>query len=134
MGRCNRTRALDGVSHLFVNVRPNPDKSSIPTPRAALRRGHFLVTGPVLGLMVVGALLAGGRWGVTAMALGILLAMPVAWLWWAYQIPRWRDWVVERGVSQADVESQAVKSGLLWPRGSFFERTEFRRRNGERGW
>jgi hypothetical protein len=105
------------------------------TPAQAVRRGHRMVSVPALGVMGISALLG---WLLTDKVAGALLGVVVsvvpAWLWWSYAIPRWRDWLDDVGVAEASVYDLAVKSGLAFPRGFFLEATEFRRRDGSRGW
>ncbi len=105
------------------------------TPDQAVWTGHRRVSVPALGVMVLAALLG---WGVTGKVAGVLLGLVVgtipAWLWWSYAVPRWRDWLEDQGIAEARVYDLAVKSGLVFPRGFFLEETEFRRRDGSRGW
>ena len=105
------------------------------TPTQAVIRGHLTATFPSL-LIIVAVILAarallGPEAGITV---GPVVGAMCAWLWWSFMVPRWRDWVIDRGLRPEDVQSTAVRTGLLWPRGSFPERTEFRRRGGTRGW
>ena len=60
--------------------------------------------------------------GVVGLAAGFVLA----WLWWTLAVPRWRVWAYERVGDIGELKQQAVMGGLLWPDGSFFERTEIR--------
>ena len=101
------------------------------TASRAVLVGHLRVTLPVLVVIFAGVAL--GRCCGSA-RLGGLGGFAVGWLTWSFLVPRWRDWVEDQGIAPEDVESRAVRSGLLWPRGSFVERTEFRRRDGRRGW
>lgn len=105
-----------------------------PTPRQALLRGHVSVTLPVLMILgaapVVGAVLAGWQGAICGSIAGTFFA----WPWWSYAVPRWRDWVLDHGLRPRDVQASAEAIGLLWPEGSWFERTEFRRRDGRKGW
>ena len=68
------------------------------------------------------------------MLLGALVGSALAWPCWSFLLPRWRDWVEENGLAPEDVQSLAGNTLLLWPKGSIFERTEFRRKSGKRGW
>jgi hypothetical protein len=72
--------------------------------------------------------------GVGALLMGLIIGSVVAWPVWSFLMPRWRDWVEDSGLKGDDVQRLAVVTLLLWPKGSLFERTEFRRRNGKRGW
>lgn len=105
-----------------------------PTPQQALLRGHVTVTLPVVVLLgiapVVGGILADWRGAL----LGAFSGSLFAWPWWSYAVPRWRDWVLDQGLRPSDVQDRAEAIGLLWPQGSWFERTEFPRRDGRKGW
>ncbi|MGE0761398.1 MAG: hypothetical protein AB7O38_30570 [Pirellulaceae bacterium] len=104
------------------------------TATGAVLRGHMMVTLPVAAAMACGFLI--GRFVVQSPqgGVGLLAGTAVAWLLWSFQVPRWRDWVEANGISPEAVQRLAVRTGLLWPRGSLMERTEFRRRDGRRGW
>ena len=92
----------------------------------------MVVTIPVL--LIIG-LLATLGWALLGRAsLGMIVGIIVAWVWWSFSVARWRDWVEANGLRPDDVQELARQTGLLWPRGSWLERTEFRRQNGKRGW
>lgn len=105
------------------------------TPAQAVWTGHRRVSLPALCVLVLAAI---AGWGVTGKVAGVLLGLVVgmipAWPWWSYAVPRWRDWLEDQGIAEASVYDLAVKSGLVFPRGFFLELTEFRRRDGSRGW
>jgi hypothetical protein len=116
---------------------PPPDHRL--TAEVAVRWGHVVVTLPVLGIMLglwglAGARLRhGGQLSQLSPGLQIALAVAVvigppatAWLWWAYAVPRWRHWALSRGADPKVLQDLAQAQGLVWPKGSFFERTEFR--------
>lgn len=105
-----------------------------PSVKRALLRGHLSVNLPVVAIIALGPVAAGATFGLIALVAGLLIAPAIAWIWWSYSVPKWRDWVVDHGLLSNELEEAAVRTGLLWPRGSFFERTEFRRRSGRRGW
>jgi hypothetical protein len=93
--------------------------------------GHLRVTLIVLAMIVAGGLIGRANGARNA---GLLVGCGLAWVWWSWQVPRWRDWVVDRGAPIDEVQRLAVTTALLWPKGSFMERTELRRRDGTRGW
>jgi hypothetical protein len=105
------------------------------TPEQAVWRGHRRVSLPALGSLLITTLVG---WVVTEQFAGALIGTVVgvipAWLWWSYAIPRWRDWLEDQGIPEASVYRRAVDTGLVFPRGFFLEGTEFRRRDGSRGW
>jgi hypothetical protein len=58
-----------------------------------------------------------------------LIGIALAWLWWSYRVPRWRAWALQQGADPDELQNQAERSGLVWPRGSILEKTEFRLRS-----
>ena len=92
------------------------------------------MTVPVVAVIVIGGFIGRLLAGTGGLLLGVLIGAALAWPCWSFLVPRWRDWVEENGLAPEDVQSLAAGTGLLWPRGSFFERTEFRRKGGKRGW
>jgi len=105
------------------------------TPRQALARGHLTVTLPVVLIMIAVVLVLRIFLGSNVgLVVGLFAGPGTAWIWWSFMVPRWRDWVIDNGLRAEDVQRAAKLTGLVWPRGFLFERTEFRRRNGTRGW
>jgi hypothetical protein len=105
-----------------------------PSVTQALWRGHLTVTLPVLVIVALCGGVGRAAFGAAGLALGLLLGAVVAWPCWSFMVPRWRDWVEDQGIAPDEVQDGAVRTGLVWPRGSLLERTEFRRRDGRRGW
>jgi hypothetical protein len=99
------------------------------TPKSAVRIGQLVGNLPVviiIGLAGVCALRFGGPiWGLA----GVFLSPFLGWIWWSFSAPRWREWAKEKGADEELTSALAVRAGLVWPKGSFFEKTEFRRRN-----
>ena len=62
-------------------------------------------------------------WLVTA---GCTLGFVLGWLWWSIFITKWRIWAFEHVNNIHALQQQAVLKNLIWPEGSFFERTEIR--------
>jgi len=56
-------------------------------------------------------------------ALGIGLMS--AWLWWSVGVTKWRRWAEQGGMSAAEVQYRGERAAILWPRGHFFESTEW---------
>jgi Zn-dependent protease with chaperone function len=89
----------------------------------------FLVGGIALGLLSLltwffGVLAGPLFWLVYG--LGIMLGCAAGWLWWSFFIPRWRRWARSRSVPIDKVEALATLTGLVWPKGWIFEKTEFK--------
>ena|SRR6266487_6194997 len=104
------------------------------TPAHAVARGHLRVTLPVLVIIALGGLIGRYISGRSGLLLGLVIGAVFAWPCWSFLVPRWRDWVEDEGLDPDEVQPLAVRTGLLWPKGSLFERTECKRRNGKRGW
>jgi hypothetical protein len=98
------------------------------TPERAVRVGQLVVNLPVIiiiGLMATPVFLFGGPvWGIAGAFGGPILG----WIWWSFSVPRWREWAKEKGADEELTQALAVRAGLVWPKDSFFEKTEFRRR------
>jgi cyanate permease len=54
-----------------------------------------------------------------------LLGFIGAWLWWSINVSLWRRWSARKGVDPNELQNEGQSSSILWPRGHFFERTEF---------
>ncbi len=48
----------------------------------------------------------------------------LGWTWWCHSVPRWRRWTHQRGVNPDRLQKWAVITGLVWRKGSWFEKTE----------
>ena len=59
------------------------------------------------------------------------LALAVAglvcgWSTWSVLVPRWRLWAYQRVDDVPALLEEAAQRQVIWPKGSFFERTEYR--------
>jgi len=87
--------------------------------------GQLVVNLPAVGLMFA-ALFLGSF--VAPRFFALLGGALAAWVWWSFTVSRWRDWALDRGIDPERLQKFAFRTGLTWPKGSLFERTEFRRR------
>ncbi len=96
------------------------------SPARAVLIGHLVVTVPVVAITLLSfvplILLKNVFWGLV----WVFLQFVIAWLWWSLTIPLWRDWAKGRGANQNETQILAVRSGLVWPKGCFLEKTEIR--------
>lgn len=104
------------------------------SPLQAVLHGHLTVTLPVLCVIALAGFIGLLLNGVGALLVGVIIGSAIAWPVWSFLLPRWRDWVEDAGLTGDDVQRLAVLTLLVWPKHSFLERTEFRRRDGKRGW
>ena len=93
-------------------------------PGAAVAFGTLVVNVPVIAIII----------GVTAVAirngmnplLSLLLGAAAGWIWWSLAVPHWRLWAYRRVASTSALQDWALTTGLVWPKGFFLERTEFK--------
>ncbi len=105
----------------------------------AILVGQLIVNLPViliiLGLFAIGIVLllvldtrfpSLPGWSFLLGVLAIIIIGPlVGWLWGSFSVPRWRKWALRNGVPEDKLQKWAVITGLVWPKGSIFEKTEF---------
>jgi len=110
------------------------------TAANAVLRGHVIVTLPVLviiGLItVIVSFLIGPSSGhedkialrllhIERIPIGGFIGTIVGWLWWSLSVPHWREWARVHGADEEQTQQLAVGTLLIWPKGWFFEKTEF---------
>ena len=109
------------------------DRQNDPSPLSAelaVSRGQLLINWPVRLLMLAGFGLAYFLFDRSLNLAGGVVAMSgfaAAWLWWSWFVPQWRCWAHSRGADPEELQELGVQASLIWPKGSFFGRTEFRR-------
>jgi hypothetical protein len=100
-------------------------KKSRLSVRKAVIIGQLIINIPVtiiiFGSIFIGFLLLPRWWWVFFIG-GFVLA----WLWWAIIVPRWRKWAIRRGAPVQELHRLAVATGLEWPTGNIFEKTEIK--------
>ena len=99
-------------------------KTYLPIWKAILA-GWLVVNAPAIIIMVV-VLLVGMAIMPNAWWIFLLIAFILGWTWWSYTVPRWRRWAIKQGADADRLQRWAVITGLVWPKGSRFEKTEFR--------
>jgi hypothetical protein len=92
----------------------------------AIAIGQLVVNLPSVGIMFAALFLG----SVVALwqPLSLLAGALAAWVWWSVTVSRWRDWALDRGIDPVRLQKFAFRTGLTWPKGSLFERTEFHRK------
>lgn len=73
----------------------------------------------MLGSLVIGFAIEPKVWWLF-FSVGFILA----WTWWSRSVPRWRRWAHHRGADPDRLQKWAVLTGLVWRKGSVFEKTE----------
>jgi cation transport ATPase len=105
-----------------------PTASSALTARKAVALGHLIVNIPVL-VIILGFSLVGWVFFPTFWFIFLLVGFVLAWLWWSFAVPRWRRWALRHGAPAEELQTLAVTTGLVWSKGSVFEKTEFKIRD-----
>jgi hypothetical protein len=101
-----------------------PDMQRTLSPVLAVVVGWLVVNVPVIAIFLCSALFAAQS--DLNIKLSLLIAFVAAWTWWSLVLPRWRLWAYERVPSTGALQKWALAVGLVWPRGSFLERTEIK--------
>jgi hypothetical protein len=102
------------------------------TVDAALRRGNLLLkVAPlvILLLFMVAPFMVSEVVDVHVgwlFAAGFVAALVLGWLWWSIAVTHWRIWAYTHVRNIHELMELAVNEKLLWPKGSYFERTEIR--------
>ncbi len=74
--------------------------------------------------------------GICFYAAGVVVPWLAAWMWWSFNIPKWRIWAVAFTRDWPALEPQAIQAGLIWSErtwlGSFCSKTEIWTREDRR--
>jgi hypothetical protein len=102
------------------------------TVDAALRRGNLQLKMVPIALMLLCMVMPFVVVEVVDVHSGLLFAagflggLMLGWLWWSFAVTRWRIWAYTHVRNIHELIEVAVNEKLIWPKGSFFERTEIR--------
>ena len=55
----------------------------------------------------------------------LVISISGSWLIWSVQVPRWRLWSYQRVKDISQLKQEAEYSQIIWPKGSFFQKTEW---------
>ncbi len=109
-----------------------------------INNGLLTIYGPLVSFVVICGLIA--NWVAKnilnyeesdfIVAMTVLFAVMVGWLWWSYKIVKWKYWAF----SQVEIENsynlyeKAIEIGLIWPTGSVFNKTEIWTKKDKENW
>lgn len=109
------------------------------TVNQALKRGQLIVNLPVMVIMF-------GGWALVAylgakeiihpafIFVGVFLSIILAYVYWSIMITHWRLWAFENVRNVHELKRRAIRGQLIWPDGSFFEKTEIRSSSQKSKW
>ena len=109
-----------------------------------INKGLITVYGPLVSFVIICGFVA----NVTAknkfkidepiiiVALTVFFAIIVGWSWWSYRIVKWKCWAFSQIDSADSVKlyTRAIEVGLIWPKGSVFNKTEIWTNEDKRKW
>ncbi len=81
-----------------------------------------LITTPICILIVTEEFIS----EVTALIVGIVLGIIIAWITWSVLITKWRIWAFSNVRNVHELKREAIRNKLIWKTGSRFEKTEYR--------
>ncbi|MCB0629502.1 MAG: hypothetical protein R2824_12005 [Saprospiraceae bacterium] len=100
------------------------------TVNQAITRGQQFVNYPITGIFILGFALSiflPIRYQILwLIPIGLVLTFPLMWLWWSVAITYWRIWAFTNVRNVHELREKAVNRKLIWPAGSWFEKTEIR--------
>lgn len=105
----------------------------------AIAKGQRMVNYPVVGI-IVGTIGIACFLGTQAILpwwvfpLGFVLAFALGWLYWSVMITKWRLWAFENVRNVHELKKRAIQEKLIWPDGSFYEKTEIRGAQDNERW
>lgn len=53
-------------------------------------------------------------------------AFVIPWIWWSLQVVKWKIWAFTNVENIKGLEKRAIATQLIWPHGSWFEKTEIK--------
>jgi hypothetical protein len=109
---------------------PEPAGPRMSAARAVVI-GHLVVNGPISLLLLAAAALGWVLLGIVGLPVFMLPAFALAWLWWSFLVPRWRRWALRGGADPHELQTLGQLTGLVWPKGFFLEKTEFRLKDAD---
>jgi hypothetical protein len=103
--------------------------------RRAIRLGIVWINLPVLPILLtpltLQILMFPDAHAVVSWCL-LLAGFAASWAWWSVNVSLWRRWAESQGLDRDALQWEGESSSLLWPKGHFFERTEYDRLRGRR--
>ncbi len=95
----------------------------------AIKRGQRMINYPVYVIMfgIIGlsyylntqSIIPGWVVGIS-----VLVGFLAGWLYWSFRISKWKLWAFENVRNVHDLETKAIEAKLIWPEGSFWNKTE----------
>jgi len=95
----------------------------------AISKGHQMVNYPVIGILIIGPIFSvflAAYYQTGWFHFGIVLSILGAWFYWSAMITKWRIFAFGNCRNVHELKRRAINEKLIWPDGSWFEKTEIR--------
>lgn len=113
-------------------------------PNSLINRGLLAVYGPVISFVITSTFIT--NWFTSTIfkfdisdfivAIAFILSIFISWIWWSYKIVKWKLWAFAK-IEVDDrytLYERAIQVGLIWPRGSIFNKTEIWTEQDKENW
>ena len=99
-----------------------------------ITKGIITVYGPLVSFVIICGIIA--NWFAInilqsekvdfIIMVTVFIAVFIGWFWWSYKIVKWKCFAFSKLTLNESLElySKAISAGLIWPKGSLFNKTE----------
>jgi hypothetical protein len=104
----------------------------------ALAKGRRSVSYPaifiLIGLLIAACVASGMMESGWVIGGGVVVGFALAWLYWSFNVTKWRLWAFENVRNVHELKKRAIKDQLIWKDDSFFAKTEIRSADDQARW
>lgn len=114
------------------------------TLKKLINKGLLTVYGPLVSFVVACGIVTNWLAGTILnheetdfiVAMAVFAAILLGWIWWSYKIVKWKCWAFSQIQPEDCYElyEKAIEVGLIWPTGSFFNKTEIWTKTDKEKW
>ena len=79
-------------------------------------------------VIIIGASRLGQSYFSDQYWVALIVGFLIAWIWFSQSSSRWYNWALQKGADPERLQRWSERTGLLWPKGSVFEKRESRDR------
>tara|TARA_R110002073_G_scaffold128999_5_gene275224 strand:+ start:20055 stop:20450 length:396 start_codon:yes stop_codon:yes gene_type:complete len=107
-------------------------------------KGLIIVYGPLVSFVIICGFIA--NWFAMnilksekvdfIVMITVFIAVFIGWFWWSYKIVKWKYFAFSKLTLNEShkLYSKAIGAGLIWPTGSFFNKTEIWTKKDKNNW
>ena len=109
-----------------------------------INKGLITVYGPLVSFVIICGFTA--NWFTSnilklekadyIVAITVFIAICIGWIWWSFKIVKWKYFAFSKLTIDESyaLYIKAIESGLIWPAGSVFNKTEIWTENDRKKW